>query len=587
MVKTFIMAFVAAAAFGLLCLAEATAVQASERLVDFHDLTIGGLSTAGIEMTVPGKIAISAIGGRTRRFDQLYAYGWIIDAASRELVWSMSDECDDVHRMSEGLVKCEADVPLKAGKFEIYYYVGDPNGFYMNDGKISINDLGDIISIIGDALNDDKDSKVTDDEDVDELSFTVTAEGGAKVYTPVLDSPPNLVVRFARPEKDEYLQQGFSLSSETRLDVYAIGEYSDSYDIFVDGGWIINADNREKVWSMDNWNTDRAGGASKNRMFKRDITLPAGHYIAYYATDDSHNPGEWNSAPPTDPMNYGLTITTINPSDLKNVAPFDEKPSGTPIIAITRVRDNAFEKQAFTLKKAAKLRILALGERSYSGDDLVDCGWIVDADNMDKVWEMDGDNTEFAGGAAKNCRFDGLVELPAGTYIVYYRTDDSHAYGDWNAARPFDYNNWGISLYGTGAEPASNDFTLLDAVQPGGDLLVNMTGLGDDEDVEREFTITKPTTVRIVALGEGKSNDMYDYGWVENKATGRKIWKMSYEDTRSAGGASKNRLAIETLALEPGTYIAHFVTDDSHSYAEFNASPPDDPERWGITITQK
>ena len=100
MIKAFIMAFAAAAAFCLLCLVGATAVQASERLVEFQDLTVGSLSTAGIEMTVPGKIAISAIGGRTRRFDQFYAYGWIIDAASRELVWSMSDECDDAHRMS-------------------------------------------------------------------------------------------------------------------------------------------------------------------------------------------------------------------------------------------------------------------------------------------------------------------------------------------------------------------------------------------------------------------------------------------------------------------------------------------------------
>jgi hypothetical protein len=89
-----------------------------------------------------------------------------------------------------------------------------------------------------------------------------------------------------------------------------------------------------------------------------------------------------------------------------------------------------------------------------------------------------------------------------------------------------------------------------------------------------------------MAIGEGKSNYMYDYGWIEDES-GEIIWEMTYRKTYHAGGASKNRTAVANITLRSGKYTAYFVTDDSHSYEGFNASPPDDPERWGMVITQK
>jgi len=203
------------------------------------------------------------------------------------------------------------------------------------------------------------------------------------------------------------------------------------------------------------------------------------------------------------------------------------------------------------------------------------------------VWEMTAENTTFAGGAAKNCRYDGAIDLPAGDYIVHYRTDDSHAYGDWNAAPPFDKNAWGITLYGLGKDFAAADFAVFDKFRPSGKILVDMTGLGDDEDVSRPFTVTETTKIRIQAMGEGKGSTMYDYGWIENEDTDETVWEMTYRSTRHAGGADKNRLAVTNIVLEKGHYTAHFVTDDSHSFAEFNAAPPDDPEQWGMMITER
>ncbi len=90
--------------------------------------------------------------------------------------------------------------------------------------------------------------------------------------------------------------------------------------------------------------------------------------------------------------------------------------------------------------------------------------------------------------------------------------------------------------------------------------------------------------MRVYAIGEGDDGEMYDYGYIVDDASGRRVWEMSWHDTRHAGGASKNRVADAELTLGPGTYEAVFVTDGSHSFEEWNAARPSDPLHWGITI---
>jgi hypothetical protein len=584
MPKLLIIAAIVAVAFCMACLLGATLAKAGETVVDLNNLDIGDLAVDGFELMEKGKVEIFSVGAKVDYSKALYSYGWIIDAEDRELVWSMNDDCYDMSRISDDLYECEESVRLRPGKYEVYYYVGERYSF-VSGYDISIDDLGDIISVIGDIItDDDKDHyRHFDEDEIEELGITVSTEASARAYIPVFDEPDGSIVYINRPERDEYHSQGFTLNRTTDLYIHAIGEYSSSYELFVDGGWIIDAETRETVWSMDKWNSDRAGGADKNRMVEDDVTLPAGNYIAYYATDDSHDPGEWNSPPPADAMNYGMVITTENPGD---VAEYDEKMHETPIVKITRVRDDEFEKAGFTLKHDAKIHIVGLGERDYGLQELVDYGWIVNAEDLDKVWEMTADNTGFAGGGAKNCLFDGIIDLPAGDYLVYYRTDGSHSYRDWNVAAPHDKAGWGISLYGVGDDFSESSFEIVDEFEPSGNILVNLTGLGDHEDISRRFTLDKDTKVRIMALGEGKDYRMYDYGWIEDE-DGEVVWEMTYRRSKHGGGAKKNRRTVANLTLDKGRYTVYFVTDGSHSFRDFNASPPDDPERWGIVVTQK
>jgi hypothetical protein len=76
---------------------------------------------------------------------------------------------------------------------------------------------------------------------------------------------------------------------------------------------------------------------------------------------------------------------------------------------------------------------------------------------------------------------------------------------------------------------------------------------------------------------------MFDYGWIED-ADGRTVWKMKYDETEPAGGSEKNRVFDGVITLPAGNYVLHFRSDGSHSYHDWNADPPYDPESWGISV---
>ena len=282
----------------------------------------------------------------------------------------------------------------------------------------------------------------------------------------------------------------------------------------------------------------------------------------------------------------GMLISSGSEADVEAVSEYIDDYSEPIIVQINRVRNNQFKSKGFALKKETNLHILALGEYGYQ-DEFVDYGWIEDLKDGEIIWEMTEEDTQHAGGGKKNRRFDGIVTLPAGSYMVYYVTDDSHAYRRWNVSAPFEPKMWGITIFGAGKGFDTTMVSTFDELPENTDILVNLTGIGDDEDARQSFKIDETMKIHIFALGEGKSGDMYDFGWIEEASSGDIIWEMTYRKTRHAGGDRKNRLVDTYITLEPGKYIAYFQTDDSHSFPEFNSSRPEQPHKWGITITKK
>lgn len=123
----------------------------------------------------------------------------------------------------------------------------------------------------------------------------------------------------------------------------------------------------------------------------------------------------------------------------------------------------------------------------------------------------------------------------------------------------------------------------LPAELAGGAAIAGITEVEDNEDKAVEFTLARETSVRVFAQGEGTGGQMFDYGWIENAETGKAVWEMKAAETTHAGGAEKNRKVDATLSVPAGRYRLHFKSDDSHSFGNWNAPPPE-INFWGIAL---
>ncbi len=563
-----------------------------ETLFEIRDVRERELETIGFELTKNADLTIEAVGARSPYSDDLATCAWIINAETREPVWEMTEGDTDRHHRNKALRTLEENISLEKGKYELYVYAGSFWG-----GNITIVGGRGFLEFLGDIFSDDDDwdDEDWDDRDLDEVLEECYVRVSSSDIAPsdvrefdVTGDLPGALVRFSRLRDSEYIRQGFRLDKPMNIRIYAISEHPRGRKEPVDGGWIVNADNHQRVWEMDRWNTDRAGGGGKNRLYNDEIELDKGNYTLYFVTDDSHSAEEFNAAPPYDPLNWGITLLPGSGADASAFHLVDAHDPGVPLIDFTRARDDEYLEQAFELKKKGTLYIYALGEYSHSGREFCDGGWISDAATGRRVWEMTHRNTDYAGGADKNRMFDGTVELEAGRYIAHYVTDGSHSYRDWNSARPWDHTAWGMTVY-AGKDLKESDFVLLEDsdLTKGSNVLVRIVRMRDNDHERETFSLDKETEVHIYAIGEYSSGnrEFCDYGWIEEAKTGRPVWEMTRRNTRHAGGARKNRVYDDTILLDAGKYNVYYVTDGSHSFNDWNEDRPDDPVNWGITVS--
>ncbi|HKC38772.1 MAG TPA: hypothetical protein VKC15_04450 [Gemmatimonadales bacterium] len=573
-------------------LAVATLSQSpAQTLVDIHDLTPREHRTAGFVLAAPQELRVAAVGAdprperavRDRDKDSWQdddrttwpAAAWIIDTRTREVVWDLRAAATE--RSSSGLRRFAGTVRLPAGVYEAHY-ASYAAAWTSIDGTSVIDGLRRLAGRIRYG------GPYVDDGSYKEFSLTIAGAGRAAPESEVEDASraftASAIARLA-PEPSATARYGFALARPTDVEVYAIGEIR--RDGAFDYGWITNADTRACVWKMDYANSEPAGGATKNRMVRQTLHLPAGRYVAYFVTDDSHDPDEWNAVPALDPDFWGLTLRVADATARAGVRPFayEPVPAGQTLASLVGIGDDASPSAGFTLRRPMDVRVYAIGEGV--NDEMVDYAWIVDATHHARVWTMRYEDTEPAGGAEKNRLFDGTVHLDAGSYLVRYTSDGSHSAADWNAAPPAEERYWGVSVF-----PASGrvDSAVVGKFErgPNGTVLAELVRMGDDERAHMPFRLERETTLRVYALGEGVGGDMADYGWIEDAASGRVVWEMSYDATEPAGGARKNRAFEGTIRLPAGSYVLHYKSDGSHSYEHWNNDAPDDAESWGITV---
>jgi hypothetical protein len=551
-----------------------------------EDLEPSALETIRFSVNRQAGVTVEAVGAGLKAGEYWFAYPWILDARTRQLVWSMAEEITDPVGGSKWLREYDDKITLRPGSYELIYYAGPPY-YYFGFGS---GDLKELLDGLGGWFEKGK-ADFPDDEDIrDDLAPRYLVRLTSEAELRVEDSPGQrrAVITLVHPGNDSYRKVDFALTDDCDLEVYCVGEFAGSAESMVDGGWIVDVKTHARVWDMAERNTDHAGGAAKNRRFHENVRLKRGEYTAYYVTDDSHTWDDWNAPPPIDPEAWGLQIFPARDSDAGKIESRAARASETPLLRLTGIGDNELVSETFRLKESVPFRVYAIGEYDQYSDRMADYAWITRADDRTKIWAMSGANTDPAGGASKNRQFDGLVELSAGDYSVYFVSDGSHSEGSgWNSSPPYDQKAYGVSIYAGTPDFDRSAFMLIaksDVRTPG--LLAAITEVGDDAEESRRFTLASPTRVRIHALGEGSRSGLVDYGWIADARTGDVVWEMTYRKTSHAGGSDKNREVDQVILLDKGEYILHYESDDSHSFPDWNTTPPHDPMAWGITVSE-
>ncbi len=560
-----------------------TCLWAQKQTVELKNLGNEQVSLAGFILSETTNVHIKAIGaGYRHEFlhlksyqadpNSMFAYAWILDARTRKMVWRMTLENTEKVGWSGYNREFDGEIELPKGTYEVYFSSVEPMFFMGSGGFVSLHRLFKKLMGTNREWNNEAEKWMVRISGVDEA---LDAKDVRKEQTLYLDKSIAYLVNQA---DDSFEKTGFSLKEEASLLIYAQGEGFNGK--MFDYGWIINARTHERIWMMDERQTEYGGGARKNRVERKIVDFAPGDYLIYYKTDDSHSAEEWNANPPYDPYFWGIVVRPASASfNWSKVGKFNKK-NANVVVSMTQVGDYAYKEAFIKVLRPVKIRIFCLGEGRHG--EMFDYGWISRAEDGKIVWRMVFDQTRHAGGSSKNRLFDRIITLEPGTYVVHYQTDGSHSYEGWNAEPPQQPDMWGITIYNMGAKDAIK--AIARPKIPAKNILAKLVQVGDDEFLKKDIYLDKPTQIRIYCLGEGDKGGMYDYGWIKNMETHKTVWKMRFKNTVHAGGAEKNRLVDTIITLKPGHYRVFYKSDDSHSYRHWNAPAPYDERNYGITV---
>lgn len=373
----------------------------------------------GFKLDRPMGLLVYAIGELGR--EQSYDYGWIVDTRTRKKVWTLTWEGSERAGGAKKNRAAHDRVSLPAGEYAAYFVTDDSHSpEYWNAMPPHDPSFWGLTLWL---------------EDPQQRRFAAAFE-----YRH-LPGDERVIVELTRMRDGDHRTRGFTLKEPAEVRVYAIGEGTENG--MADYGWIMDARTRQRVWAMAYENTERAGGAKKNRLADTVVDLEPGSYIVGFVTDGSHAYRDWNSAPPTEPERWGISVFGGEDFDPESVTEYREDDDPAVLARIARVKSDSHRRRDFTLESETRVSVYALGEGTHGR--MYDYAWIEDSEGK-VVWEMTYPMTDGAGGASKNRLYQGKLELGPGDYTLHYRSDDSHAYRDWNDSPPHDPDAWGVQI---------------------------------------------------------------------------------------------------------------------------------------------
>ena len=256
---------------------------------------------------------------------------------------------------------------------------------------------------------------------------------------------------------DENRRIPFVVEDTVSVLIYAVGELSGSGSRY-DFASIKDVTSGEKIWEMTYKESESAGGYETNRKSIHVQDLYPGRYELTYQSDGSHDFDHFSNGEPDHPERWGVTVFAFDEASareaiqVQQVEVANPVPGGTSfefdageiVVNATQLGNDVSVSRVLVINDLTLIRIVALGEISSGGQ--YDYGWIENSSTGNVVWEMTRRNTVHAGGDDHNRRFEGIVELAPGEYVVHFKTDFTHAFGDFGDGAPDNPAEWGIRV---------------------------------------------------------------------------------------------------------------------------------------------
>ncbi len=437
------------------------------------------------------------------------------------------------------------------------------------------------------------------------LLFALVGVTGILLYRMFQDTDhPHGVVVFDDGFGLDYLRHtAFEVEeAPVMVTIDATGSFQ-SDNVLAAYGWIVRRDDRAVVWTMRPETVTRDKGSTAT--IDDEAELAPGIYDAYFTSyGDPLQPAtqgtsffdklsaffdedfrRWR----TEYNKWKFLVQAASPEEASRVRQVSGTAlrnfawAGNNLIWETEpLHNNAAKEYLFQTDRDMLIQVYAQGE-VLAESAPSDYGWIERIDTGEHIWELSYDNTEAAGGSIKNRIYNEVLRLPTGRYRVVYKTDGSHAYRRWKGNPPYDAAAWGIRL----VTVDTKDLAGISDFDPWTSLprVASLTRVGNSEMLNQTFTFDRPMRALVHAEGEFTSGGRYDYAWIINNQTERRIWEMEDAHTQHAGGGKKNRWVEEVIEFEPNIpYTVFYRSDDSHGYGSWNTEAPTNPERWGVTL---
>lgn len=412
--------------------------------------------------------------------------------------------------------------------------------------------------------------------------FLLLVVAGLLVWRSTWDGPaPAGALVLSELSTGRLYSRTFELAADGRVRIEAVSSFeAESGSVMAAMPWILRREDRTTAWRPDPRSGTREGFLLRT---VDTLALQAGAYDLYFTTlghsDGSRNGAGFLRLVPhwtNDASRWMASVSPVDSVDLR-VSSEEARPStaASDVLWDSAWNGRGSNEALIVVRDGASVRLQATASSCPSGCDRVT---VERAQGSGVVWEFTRENTVPAGGAEINRTFDGVVPLEPGVYRVVYDPWWHGGPDAWEVNPPTDPESWGVRVL------RSEGLTLFDPWS-GGEPLVAMLGVGDDQLLRTVIQVDRPALVYVDAMGELMSGgSRYDYAWIQSSEDRVRVWEQDYERSSLAGGDDSNRRSAEFLELQPGRYSVYYQSDGSHAYGSFNRAEPDHPERWGVAL---